>query len=131
MNAPAAAIVRRENSETSPAGPPAIPFVLSVGITGHRSEALDAAAVAALPARISAVLAKIGSAGLGLFERERGAFSRSPPALRFVSAFLSGGRIIERAWPIRRRAKASMRCSPAPRESSSCPAKNPGTSKPM
>jgi hypothetical protein len=64
--------------------------VLSVGITGHRAGALDAAAAAALPSRISDVLAAIGASARGLFEQEPQSFSNAPPSLRFISAIADG-----------------------------------------
>jgi hypothetical protein len=66
------------------------PFVLCVGITGHRAEALQADAAAALPARISAVLAALGESALAMSAREREAFSPAAPAIRFVSAIADG-----------------------------------------
>ena len=72
------------------AGPPALPFMLCVGITGHRAEALGDKAARALPARISAVLETIGKSGLALFERERSGFSKAAPELHFVSAIADG-----------------------------------------
>ena len=72
------------------AGPPAVPFVLSVGITGHRSEALDPAAVASLPSRISEVLATLGASAIALSEREKSYFAPGAPSLRFISAIADG-----------------------------------------
>jgi hypothetical protein len=71
-------------------GPPALPFVLSVGITGHRAEALEPEAAAALPSRIADVLERIGTSALALSESARSSFSSTPPALRFVSAIADG-----------------------------------------
>jgi len=67
-----------------------VPFVLCVGITGHRAEALGEEAAASLPSRISSVLAAIGESAGTLFERERRIFSSAPPALNFVSAIAEG-----------------------------------------
>ena len=67
-----------------------MPFVLCVGITGHRAEALDAVAAASLPTRISDVLAALGREALALHGRERSSFSRVDPQLRFVSAVADG-----------------------------------------
>ena len=89
MNAPTAEIIAKEKL-SAPQGPPAVPFVLCVGITGHRAGALDDAAVASLPSRISEILAALGSEALALHQRERSSFSRSDPTLRFVSAIADG-----------------------------------------
>ena len=67
-----------------------MPFALCVGITGHRAGALDEAAAASLPSRISEILAALGSEALALHQRERAAFSKAEPALRFVSAIADG-----------------------------------------
>jgi len=71
-------------------GPPRVPFVMSVGITGHRAEALAPEAAASLPSRISDVLAAIGLSALALSQRSASCFSPAPPALRFVSAIADG-----------------------------------------
>ena len=64
--------------------------MLSVGITGHRSAALDEAASASIPKRVSDVLATLGARALELSQRERAAFSGASPSLRFVSALAEG-----------------------------------------
>jgi hypothetical protein len=89
VNAPTAEIIPTEKL-SAPQGPPAVPFVLCVGITGHRAGALDEAAAAALPSRISEVLAALGSEALALHQRERSSFSGASPELRFVSAIADG-----------------------------------------
>lgn len=90
MNAPTAAIIGLENRETATDGPPKLPFVLSVGITGHRSGALSDEAVASLASRISEVVAALGAGGTALLDSERSFFSTAPAALRFVSAIADG-----------------------------------------
>ncbi|HVU30454.1 MAG TPA: hypothetical protein VHE36_08650 [Sphingomicrobium sp.] len=75
---------------SKPGGPPALPFVLSVGITGHRAAALDEAAVAALPSRIAEVLKAVRESAGALLEREPASFSHAPPTLRFISAIADG-----------------------------------------
>jgi hypothetical protein len=74
----------------SPAGPPRLPFVVSVGITGHRAEALAGDALESLPERICDALKALGGAALGLLERERACFSPAAPELRFVSPIADG-----------------------------------------
>lgn len=70
--------------------PPALPFVLCAGITGHRVEALGEAAAASLPSRISDVLSALGTAAEELLERERPSFSITAPSLNFVSSIADG-----------------------------------------
>ena len=50
-------------------GPPRLPFVLSVGVTGHRAEALPADGLATLRERIGAILELITDAAQSLFEQ--------------------------------------------------------------
>jgi hypothetical protein len=71
-------------------GPPQIPFVLSVGVTGHRTDTLPADSIDALRARISQALRLTAEAGAALFESERDCFSADPPRLRFVSPIADG-----------------------------------------
>jgi hypothetical protein len=80
----------RPVAASTPQGPPALPFVLSVGITGHRAEALSPDAAAALPSRIADVLQAIGASALALSQSARSSFSPAPPTLRFVSAIADG-----------------------------------------
>ena len=80
----------RDVAMAAPVGPPALPFVLCVGVTGHRSAALPEGAADALQSRISDVLGAIQPAGLALFERERGSFSPAAPDFRFLSAIADG-----------------------------------------
>jgi hypothetical protein len=82
--------MQSDNRAVSAAGPPRVPFVVSVGITGHRAEALASDALASLPSRISDALTALGEAALALFVRERTSFSPAPPALRFVSPIADG-----------------------------------------
>ncbi|MEP6982145.1 MAG: hypothetical protein ABI853_00690 [Sphingomicrobium sp.] len=71
-------------------GPPAVPFVLSVGVTGHRADMLANGSGAVLRDRISQTLALIASAGADLLARERGCFAPGPCQLRFVSPVADG-----------------------------------------
>src|SRR5689334_1154353 len=79
-----------ENREASPAGPPRIPFVLSVGITGHRAEVLAEGNVARLRERIRDMLVLVEETCRGLLERNRNCFSSDRVILRFVSALADG-----------------------------------------
>ena len=71
-------------------GPPRLPFVLSVGVTGHRAEALPADGLATLRERIGAILGLITDAAQSLFESERATFADGPPVLRFVTPIADG-----------------------------------------
>src|SRR5438270_6875468 len=71
-------------------GPPPVPFVLSVGVTGHRADMIPEGAVAALRERIRETLALIAGAGAGLLARESDCFARDPSHLRFVSPVADG-----------------------------------------
>jgi hypothetical protein len=70
--------------------PPRLPFVLSVGITGHRIEALPTEAVQTIVERIGATLAHLKAGALDLHKRERSLFSDDPPRLLFVSPLADG-----------------------------------------
>jgi hypothetical protein len=72
------------------AHPPRLPFVLSVGITGHRIEALPKEAVQTIIDRIGATLVQLKAGALELYERERGLFADVPPRLLFVSPLADG-----------------------------------------
>lgn len=89
MNAPAT-IVETAPRETASRGPPPVPFVLSVGVTGHRAEVLEAGDVERLRGRVRQTLLLIEEAGRALLERERDYFAESPPQLRFVSPIADG-----------------------------------------
>ena len=72
------------------AGPPRLPFVLSVGITGHRMEALGPDVLKALPARIYSALQMVTDSALAIRAANRGLFSEVPTRFDFVSP-LAGG----------------------------------------
>jgi hypothetical protein len=72
------------------ARPPRLPFVLSVGITGHRIEALPEEAVETIVDRIGATLVQLKASALELHERERSLFADVPPRLLFVSPLADG-----------------------------------------
>ena len=71
-------------------GPPPVPFVLAVGVTGHRAEVLPADSVPILRERLRDVLRQIEQAGRDLLEREPDCFAALPPKLRFVSPVADG-----------------------------------------
>ena len=70
--------------------PPAVPFVLAVGVTGHRAEVVEAGDVARLRERVRQTLLLIEEGGRALLERERECFAAGAPRLRFVSPIADG-----------------------------------------
>ena len=106
MNAPTTAIIEADNREAPPAGPPRIPFVLSVGITGHRAEVLAEGDVPRLRERMRDMLVLVEETCRGLLERNRDCFSSDRVILRFVSALADGADQIgaqlalERGWEL-------------------------------
>ena len=90
MNAPVSAITEPDNRETARGGPPRLPFVLSVGVTGHRTDALPPGSLPALRGRIRDILLLLADAGAALHNREQACFAPDPPRLRFVSPIADG-----------------------------------------
>ena len=74
----------------SAAGPPPVPFVLCVGVTGHRAEVLPDGSLPLLRDRVRDALERIAESGRALFELERDCFAGAPPRLRFVSPIADG-----------------------------------------
>ncbi|HET9810690.1 MAG TPA: hypothetical protein VFP53_03215 [Sphingomicrobium sp.] len=70
--------------------PPKLPFVLSVGITGHRIEALAEDAVEAMADRLRSALIELKRGAIDLHRREEAIFAESPPRLLFVSPLADG-----------------------------------------
>src|SRR5690348_5717544 len=71
-------------------GPPPVPFVLAVGVTGHRADLLPADSVPALRDHIREVLSLIAEAGRDLCKAERECFADGLPRMRFVSPIADG-----------------------------------------
>ncbi len=71
-------------------GPPRLPFVLSVGITGHRIEALPEDAVEMVIERLGTALVELKTRAIDLFHRERDCYADAPPRLLFVSPLADG-----------------------------------------
>ena len=90
MNAPTTAIIPIEDRGAPPVGPPRIPFVLSVGITGHRAEVLAEGNLTRLRERMRDMLVLIEDSCRGLLERNRDCFSSDRVILRFVSPLADG-----------------------------------------
>jgi hypothetical protein len=78
------------SKESSPSGPPRLPFVLSVGVTGHRSDALPDAGEGELRDRVYNALKLILDGALRARDECPGAFSDAPPQLLFVSPIADG-----------------------------------------
>lgn len=72
------------------AHPPRLPFVLSVGITGHRIEALPEGAVEPAIERIESALVQLRQGALDLYAKERQFFSDAPPRLLVISPLADG-----------------------------------------
>ena len=64
--------------------------MLSVGVTGHRAEALPADRLPELRSGIGAILTLVAEAGTALYARESEFFAPDPPVLRFVSPIADG-----------------------------------------
>ena len=91
MNAPAVAVAQAEARDAvAAAGPPRLPFVITVGVTGHRADMLPAESIAALRKRIHDLLTLIAEAGSALHRRAGEIFADCPPVLRFVSPVADG-----------------------------------------
>jgi len=71
-------------------GPPRLPFILSVGVTGHRVDALSTEANAALPERIRTALRLMTESARAIHASESALFASTEPRFDFVSA-LAGG----------------------------------------
>jgi hypothetical protein len=67
-----------------------VPFVLAVGVTGHRAEVLQDGSVPILRERIRDVLQRIEESGRALLDAERKCFAAFEPKLRFVSPIADG-----------------------------------------
>ena len=71
-------------------GPPRLPFALTVGVTGHRLEAIPAAQRNGVEARIAAALEQIEAEARSLHRREPGLFAPDPPVFMLVSPLAEG-----------------------------------------
>ncbi len=84
--------------------PPRLPFALTVGVTGHRLEAIPAAERAGLEARIAEALERIEAQALVLFQKEKELFAPDPPLFTLVSPLadgadqMAGAAALERGW---------------------------------
>ena len=71
-------------------GPPRLPFALSVGVTGHRLEAIPEARRNAVAARLAEALERIEQAAIALYRREQDSFAADPPLFTLVSPLAEG-----------------------------------------
>ena len=71
-------------------GPPSVPFVFAVGVTGHRKDALAPAASLTVHERILTALESLTKKAAAIHSAERQYFSPDPPRLLFVSALADG-----------------------------------------
>jgi hypothetical protein len=71
-------------------GPPPVPFILNVGITGHRSHSLNSAAAGALTGRLTDNLRLIELAGRRLLADSPEFFAEEPPRFRLISPLADG-----------------------------------------
>ncbi|HET7816563.1 MAG TPA: hypothetical protein VFK58_03180, partial [Sphingomicrobium sp.] len=90
MNAPSADLELPRADVAPNDRPPRLPFVLSVGITGHRKEAIPPAAFATLRDRLAEVLETVISQAATVRDEACEFFSDEPPRLRFVSPLADG-----------------------------------------
>ena len=90
MNAPAPDVALASQQAAVHDGPPHLPFVLCVGVTGHRADSLPAGSIEPLRQRIRDVLVLVAGAGQALFLNEQDCFGPEPPRLRFVSPVADG-----------------------------------------
>ena len=79
-----------EAIERNTSGPPPVPFVIAVGVTGHRVDMLPEGSVPVLRERIRHVLTQLEEAGRALVSKDRDCFASSEPRLRFVSPVADG-----------------------------------------
>jgi hypothetical protein len=76
--------------QTTSAAPPRLPLVLSVGVTGHRSDALPADGDGALGERLRGALQMVAEALLALPLGDQRIFTADPARLQFLSPLADG-----------------------------------------
>jgi hypothetical protein len=90
MNVAVSELDAAESRAARGSGPPRLPFVLSVGITGHRTHAIPEGGMPILRARIREVLELIGKGGVNLYSAATECFAKDPPRMCFVSPLADG-----------------------------------------
>lgn len=71
-------------------GPPRLPFVVSVGVTGHRAVALAGQDPERISQRIGEILEAVGAVATRVWQGSRQAFAQPPPVLRLLSPIADG-----------------------------------------
>src|SRR4030095_12439696 len=71
-------------------GPPRLPFALTVGVTGHRLEAIPAAKREGVKARVAEARERIEAEASSLHRREQDLFSPDPASFTLVSPLAEG-----------------------------------------
>lgn len=85
------AVERASVADARTAGaPPRLPFVLSVGVTGHRSEALSNGDASILEQRIRSALALLVDSAVAVRALEAAFYTDEPPRLLFISPLADG-----------------------------------------
>ena len=93
MNLPTADLrltARAGSTASTPDHPPRLPFVLSVGVTGHRKEALPAEACADLEERIRSALTLVIDGAAAVHAQEALFYTDDPLRLLFISPLADG-----------------------------------------
>lgn len=76
--------------ETRDTGPPRPPFGFSVGVTGHRAEAVGRHTIDEASEKVKAVIAELARAGEAIRERNARFFDDGPTQRRFISSLADG-----------------------------------------
>jgi hypothetical protein len=71
-------------------GPPRLPFVLRIGITGHRLDTLSDGAAAQMPERLRLTLRLVTDCACAVHAREANRFASGEPQFSFVSPLADG-----------------------------------------
>ena len=77
-------------AESPAGGPPALPFCLNVGITGHRSASFDESVTGPLAERLTALLRAIELGARRVLERSADCFADAEPRFRMLSPLADG-----------------------------------------
>ncbi len=83
-------MAEQTSHDAGQAEPPRIPFALTLGVTGHRAQAIPAGSLACVTDRIAEVIVALETAARAVLEREAEAFADCPPSLTLVSPLADG-----------------------------------------
>ena len=97
MNDATAEAALKPESRALGGGPPRLPFILSVGVTGHRKEALPGDSCEELKERIRSALTLLVDSAVAVRAQEAQFYSEDPPRLLFISPLADGADQIA-AW---------------------------------